>query len=180
MVHVCSVALNQHDLWAIKGVGVTAEDFPLGLGSDVAGVTDDGHEVLVHSLVTRGHGLGGSELIAPGRQMIAEATGGGAAEVVVVPTRNLVDKPAEIDFDAACCLPTAWLTAYHTLLRKAKATPGQSVLIQGAAGGVSTAAVMLGAHAGLRVWVTWPGRGQTRAGGRAGRRPDGAHRQPAG
>ncbi|MDR5699753.1 zinc-binding dehydrogenase [Agromyces aerolatus] len=155
-VEVRATSLNQHDLWAIKGVGVEPDAFPLGLGSDVAGVTADGREVIVHSLVTdpdRAAAAGG-ELLAPGRVMLAEASGGGAAERVLVPARNLVDKPANTTFAEAAGLPTAWLTAYHMLFRKACLAPGSTVLVQGAGGGVATAAIALAAHSGMRVWVT--------------------------
>jgi NADPH:quinone reductase-like Zn-dependent oxidoreductase len=154
LVHVRAAALNQHDLWSIRGIGVMPEQFPLGIASDVAGVTDDGREVIVHSLVADPDRGGGTELLDPRRAMLAEATTGGAADVVLVPDRNLVDKPAELDFTSAACLPTAWLTAYHMLFTAARARPGQVVLVQGAAGGVAQAATTLAVHAGLRAFVT--------------------------
>jgi NADPH:quinone reductase-like Zn-dependent oxidoreductase len=153
VVRVRAAALNRHDLWAIHGTGLQPDQFPLGLGSDLSGVTADGREVLVHALVADPTAPGG-ELLDPGRSMLAEATTGACAERVLVPTRNLVDKPAELSFEAAACLPTAWLTAYSTIFRRGQAKPGQTVLIQGAGGGVSTAAIALAHAAGLRVWVT--------------------------
>jgi len=154
LVRVKAASLNQHDLWSIRGVGTTAEQFPLGLASDVAGVTADGREVVVHSLVADPAAGGGSELLDPARAMLAERTTGGAADAVLVPTRNLVDKPGSLSFETAACLPTAWLTAYRILFEVADARPGQSVLVQGAAGGVAQAAITLGVKAGLKVYVT--------------------------
>lgn len=154
LVHVQAAALNQHDLWSIRGVGVKAELFPLGIASDVAGVTPEGRAVVVHSLVADPASGGGSELLDPARAMLAERTTGGAADAILVPDRNLVDKPAELSFEAAACLPTAWLTAYHMLFATAAAEPGQSILVQGAGGGIAQAAITLGVHAGLRVYVT--------------------------
>ena len=155
LVRVRAAALNQHDLWSVRGVGTRPEQFPLGLASDVAGVTEDGREVLVHSLVADpAHMAGGGELLDPARAMLAERTTGGAADAVLVPERNLVDKPASLSFEAAACLPTAWLTAYHMLFTTAGARPGQRVLVQGSAGGVAQAAIALGVHAGLKVYVT--------------------------
>jgi NADPH:quinone reductase-like Zn-dependent oxidoreductase len=49
---------------------------------------------------------------------------------------------------------TAWLTAYRMLFVKSGLRPGQTMLVQGASGGVSTALVQLGSAAGMRVWVT--------------------------
>jgi len=76
------------------------------------------------------------------------------AERVAVPVRNLVPKPAELSFEEAACLPTAWLTAFRMLFTKANVAPGATVLVQGAGGGVATALVELGSAAGLRIWVT--------------------------
>ena len=63
-------------------------------------------------------------------------------------------KPEALSFEEASCLPTAWLTAYRMLFVKSGLLPGQTVLIQGAGGGVASAAIVLARHAGLRVWVT--------------------------
>ena len=65
-----------------------------------------------------------------------------------------MEKPAELSFAEAACLPTAWLTAYRMLFSRSGARPGDTVLVQGAGGGVATAAIALARHAGLRVWVT--------------------------
>ena len=49
---------------------------------------------------------------------------------------------------------TAWLTAYRMLFVKSGLRAGQTMLVQGASGGVSTALVQLGRATGMRVWVT--------------------------
>ncbi|HWE91474.1 MAG TPA: zinc-binding dehydrogenase, partial [Pseudonocardiaceae bacterium] len=49
---------------------------------------------------------------------------------------------------------TAWLTAYRMLFVQSGLRPGQTMLVQGASGGVSTALIALGKAAGMRVWVT--------------------------
>jgi NADPH:quinone reductase-like Zn-dependent oxidoreductase len=154
LVTVRAASLNHHDLWSLRGVGLDESKLPFVLGSDVAGVTADGREVVVHSLVADPERGGGDELLDPRRGMLADALQGGLAGVVAVPARNLVDKPASLTFEEAACLPTAWLTAYRMLFDRAEVRPGQTVLIQGAGGGVATAAVTLAVSAGLRVWVT--------------------------
>jgi len=65
-----------------------------------------------------------------------------------------VPKPAELSWEEAACLPTAWLTAYRMLFTQSGVQPGSTVLVQGAGGGVATALISLGAAAGYRVWVT--------------------------
>lgn len=151
-VDVRAAALNQHDLWSLRGVGLTAAQLPMVLGTDAAGVTPDGREVVVHAVIggASGHGVGPAEP----RSILSERYPGTLAERVSVPTWNLVDKPAELSFVEAACVPTAWLTAYRMLFTTGGAQPGQRVLVQGAGGGVATAAIRLAAAAGLEVWVT--------------------------
>ncbi len=152
-VTVRAASLNHHDLWSLKGVGLPADRLPMVLGCDAAGVTDDGEEVVVHAIVGDPD-WSGDETLDPKRSILSERYQGTFAEQVVVPRRNLVPKPAELSFEEAACLPTAWLTAYRMLFTQAGVSPGDRVLVQGAGGGVSTAAIALGRAAGLVVWVT--------------------------
>lgn len=115
------------------------------LGCDAAGVDADGNEVVVHSVIGEsGHGVGPKER----RSLLTEKYQGTFAERVAVPAWNVLPKPKELSFEEACCLPTAWLTAYRMLFTNGGVRPGDSVLVQGAGGGVATAAVVLGAAAG--------------------------------
>lgn len=151
VVDVRAASLNHHDLWALRGVGLSADRLPMVLGTDAAGVTADGQEVVVHAVIgATGHGVGPDET----RSILSERYPGTLAEQVAVPTWNLLPKPPELSFDEVACLPTAWLTAYRMLFVGAGLRPGDRVLVQGAGGGVSTAAVQLGAAAGLEVAVT--------------------------
>lgn len=152
-VHVKAASLNHHDLWSLRGVGLAADRLPMVLGCDAAGVTDDGREVVVHGLVGDPD-WSGDETLDPKRSILSELHQGTLAEQVVVPARNLLPKPADLSFSQAACLPTAWLTAYRMLFTQAGVKPGDRVLIQGAGGGVSTAAIALGRAAGLVIWVT--------------------------
>ena len=152
-VHVKAASLNHHDLWSLKGVGLPADRLPMVLGCDAAGVTDDGREVVVHALVGDPDWTG-DETLDPKRSILSERHQGTLAEQVVVPARNLVDKPAGLTFEQAACLPTAWLTAYRMLFTQSGLKPGDRVLVQGAGGGVATAAIALGRAAGLVVWAT--------------------------
>ena len=63
-------------------------------------------------------------------------------------------KPANLTLDEAAALGTSWLTAYSLLFTSANVKPGDTVLVQGAGGGVSTAAIQLAHAAGLEVFVT--------------------------
>ncbi len=152
-VTVKAAALNHHDLWSLKGVGLAADKLPMVLGCDAAGVLDDGTEVVVHAVVTSPSWTG-DDTLDPKRTLLSELSDGTLAEQVVVPARNVLPKPAELSWEEAACLPTAWLTAYRMLFTQAAVRPGQTVLVQGAGGGVATAAIALGRAAGLTVWAT--------------------------
>lgn len=153
-VQVKAASLNHHDLWTLRGVGIKAEQLPMILGCDAAGIdTDTGNEVVVHGVISA-EGWVGDETLDPGRSLLSERHQGSLAELVTVPTRNLIEKPAELSFAEAACLPTAWLTAYRMLFVNSSLKPGQTVLVQGATGGVASACIMLARAAGFRVWAT--------------------------
>ena len=152
-VHVKAASLNHHDLWSLRGVGLPADRLPMILGCDAAGTTDDGTEVVVHGLVGDPD-WAGDETLDPKRSILSERYQGTLAEQVVVPRRNLLPKPADLSFEEAACLPTAWLTAYRMLFTQSGLRPGDTVLVQGAGGGAAAALVALGRQAGYRVWVT--------------------------
>ncbi|MGY1770769.1 zinc-binding dehydrogenase [Blastococcus sp. SYSU D00813] len=153
-VQVKAVSLNHHDLFSLRGVGLPQERMPMVLGTDAAGLDEDGNEVVVHGVVVGTPGWTGDETLDPKRTLFSELHQGTMAERVAVPRRNVLPKPAELSFAEAACLPTAWLTAYRMLFVKSGLRPGQTVLVQGASGGVATALVVLGRAAGFRVWVT--------------------------
>ena len=114
-VKVRAASLNMHDVWTLRGVGIRAEKFPLILGLDGAGVTDDGREVVIHSVIPS-PGWRGDETLDPQRSMLTERYQGTFAETVVVPAANVLPKPASMSFSEAACMGTAWLTAYRMRL----------------------------------------------------------------
>jgi NADPH:quinone reductase-like Zn-dependent oxidoreductase len=152
-VTVKAASLNHHDLWSLRGVGLKSEQLPMILGCDAAGLDEDGNEIVVHAVIT-GDDWRDDETLDPKRSLLSERHQGALAEKVAVPKRNVVPKPPELSFEHAACLPTAWLTAYRMLFTRGGVTPGMTVLVQGAGGGVATALTVLGSAAGLRVWVT--------------------------
>ena len=152
-VRVRATSLNHHDLWSLRGVGLAADRLPMILGCDAAGIADDGSEVVVHAVISHPDWIG-DETLDPRRSLLSERFQGTFADEVVVPRRNLVPKPESLSWEEAACLPTAWLTAYRMLFVQSGLQPGDTVLVQGAGGGVATAVIRLAAAAGLRVWVT--------------------------
>ncbi len=153
-VAVKATSLNHHDVWSLRGVGLSADRLPMILGCDAAGVDEDGNAVVVHAVVGDPLAAGGDETLDPARSLLSERYDGTFAERVAVPRRNLVPKPAALSFEEAACLPTAYLTAFRMLFDRAPIGPGATVLVQGAGGGVATALILLGRAAGYRMWVT--------------------------
>jgi NADPH:quinone reductase-like Zn-dependent oxidoreductase len=153
-VSVRAASLNHHDVWSLRGVGLSADRLPMILGCDAAGVDDDGNEVVAHAVIGDPTVAAGDETLDPSRSLLSERYDGTFAERVAVPRRNLVPKPAALSFEEAACLPTAYLTAFRMLFDRAPIGPGATVLVQGAGGGVATALILLGHAAGYRMWAT--------------------------
>lgn len=153
-VRVKAASLNHHDLWTLRGVGIKADRLPMILGCDAAGIDEStGAEVVVHAVINT-EGWTGDDTVDPGRSLLSEKHQGSLAEYVIVPKRNVIPKPAELSFGEAACLSTAWLTAYRMLFVKSGLRPGQSVLVQGASGGVATACISMARAAGYKVYAT--------------------------
>jgi NADPH:quinone reductase-like Zn-dependent oxidoreductase len=154
VVQVKAASLNHHDLWTLQGVGIDPARLPIVLGCDGAGVTDDGREVVIHAVIGDPDAGGGDETLDPRRTLLSEHYDGTLAELVAVPARNVVPKPAALSWEEAACLPTSWLTAYRMLFTRSGVRPGGRILVQGAGGGVATAAIQLARAAGFTVFVT--------------------------
>jgi NADPH:quinone reductase-like Zn-dependent oxidoreductase len=152
-VEVAAASLNMHDLWTLRGVGIKPDQFPMILGCDGAGRLANGTEVVLYPVIGD-PGVAGDETLDPKRSLLTEKYQGTFADTVVVPARNAVPKPAGLSMTQAAVMGTAWLTAYRMLFVKSGLRPGQTMLVQGASGGVATALVQLGHAAGMQVWVT--------------------------
>ncbi len=152
-VTVKAASLNHHDLWSLRGVGLREEALPMILGCDAAGYDEDGNEVVVHAIINDPTWVG-DETLDPKRSILSERHQGTFAESVIVPRRNLIPKPASLSFAEAATLPTAWLTAYRMLFTQGGLKAGDTVLVQGAGGGVATALITLARAAGLKVLAT--------------------------
>jgi NADPH:quinone reductase-like Zn-dependent oxidoreductase len=147
VVQVKASALNHHDLWSLRGVGLPVERLPMIMGCDAAGVDPAGNEVVVYPVIL-------DPTDPRGYTLLSEKHQGTLADRVAVPQWNLVPKPPAVSWTDAACLPTAWLTAYHMLTARGRISEGESVLVQGAGGGVATAAVVLAVSMGKRVYAT--------------------------
>ncbi|MDQ7830880.1 MAG: zinc-binding dehydrogenase [Desulfovibrionaceae bacterium] len=154
-VKISHASLNRHDIFTLRGI--TGHDtpipFPMILGNDGVGRLDDGTEVVLYPLISDPD-QSGDETVAPGWHVLSEKVQGTFAEYAAVPRRNIIPLPTGLSATDASVLGTAWLTAYRMLFTKARLRPGQTMLVQGATGGMSTALIQLGRAAGLTVWAT--------------------------
>ena len=144
VARVKAATLNPHDIWTLKGqIGFRFEP-PVILGCDGAGLAPDGTEVVFYPVIPHPGGL----------RMLTDGVDGTFAPCVALPEANLVPKPKNLTLEEAAGLGTAWLTAWRMLFTRAQLRPGERVLVQGASGGVATAAIMLASAAGAHVTVT--------------------------
>jgi NADPH:quinone reductase-like Zn-dependent oxidoreductase len=153
-VRMAATTVNMHDLWTLRGIGVKPESFPRVLGCDIVGWADDEREVMVTGCFGDPDAGGGDETFDPNRSLVSEDLPGSFGEYTVAPTRNVIPKPGFLTFHQAACLGVGWATTYRMLFTRARAQPGERVLIQGAGGSVATAAISMARAAGLRVVVT--------------------------
>jgi NADPH:quinone reductase-like Zn-dependent oxidoreductase len=143
LIRVCSASVNPYDWHFLRGTPSFVRIFTgfqrpksQRLGADVAGEVES-----VGAQVTR---------FKPGDQVFGTCSGA-FAQFACAPENHLALKPASITFEQAASLPIAGITALQGLRDSARLQPGQSVLINGAAGGVGTFAVQIAKHMGASV-----------------------------
>ena len=151
-VEVTAASLNRHDLWTLRGVGIKPDQFPMTLGCDGSGRLLDGSDVVIYPIISPS--TAGDETLDPGRTLLTEKHQGTFAQYVTVPAGNVLPRPPSMSAAQAATLGCSYLTAYRMLFTRSGLRPGNTMLVQGATGGVSTALIQLGVAAGMRVWVT--------------------------
>jgi putative PIG3 family NAD(P)H quinone oxidoreductase len=138
LVRVSGAGLNGADMMQLRG----RYPAPPGSHPDIPGLELAG---VVEALGP------GAERFCEGDRVMGIAGGGGQAELAVVHERQLMRVPEAVDFPAAGGLPEVFTTAHDALFTQAALRPGERLLVQGAAGGVGTAAVQLARAVGAHV-----------------------------
>jgi len=173
LVRVRAVALNHIDVWVRRGLPHVKYDFPHRLGSDIAGEVEAlgpgatgckvGQKVLLSPGVSCGvcaRCLAGEDNLCSRYNILGETTQGGYARHIVVPDANILPYPrtpntdpgaADMPFTDAAAIPLAFLTAWQMVVTRARVTPGDTVLVQAAGSGVSSAAIQIAKLHGARV-----------------------------
>ena len=154
-VKLSHATLNRHDLFTLRGITSHREgiSFPIILGNDGAGTLDDGTPVVIYPVMGSDDWRDG-ETLDPGWHIFSEFVPGTFADYVAVPKRNAIVLPQGLSALNVSVLGTAWLTAYRALFTKSNLKPGETLLVQGASGGMSTALIQLGRAAGFEIWTT--------------------------
>lgn len=166
-VRVRAVAVNHLDLWTRRGLPNVKHEYPHRLGADIAGEVEAlgpgavgctvGQKVLVNPGLSCGvceRCLAGEDNLCARYRILGENTQGGYARHVNVPDANVLPLPDGLDFADAAALPLVFLTAWQMVVRKAKVRPGDTVLVQAAGSGVSSAAIQIAKLHGARVFTT--------------------------
>lgn len=165
-VRVRAVAVNHIDIWARRGLPSFKHEFPHRLGADIAGEIEAlgpgakgriGDRVLVNPGVSCGaceKCLSGQDALCRSYKILGENMQGGYSRHVVVPDANLLPMPKSLSYTLAAALPLCFLTAWQMVVKKAEVRPGQTVLVQAAGSGVSTAAIQIAKMLGARVVAT--------------------------
>ena len=165
LIRVAASGMNHLDLWVRRGLPIETTMPHIG-GSDIAGVVDglgegvsdwaQGDRVVVNPSLWCGECewcRAGEEPLCEEFSILGEHTQGGFAEYVVVPARNLYRLPEGVDLEQAAAVPLVFLTAWRGLVTRGRLQQGGTVLITGASGGVSTAAIQIAKHLGATVFA---------------------------
>jgi len=166
-IKVAATSLNHLDLWVRRGVPGHRFPLPITPGCDAAGWVDrlgsgvthwrEGDEVVVAPGFSCGVCrvcVSGEDNLCSSFGILGETRDGADAEFVVVPARNLLQRPRRLDFPAAASFALTFLTAWHMLVTRAGVREGDVVLVLAGGSGVGQAAIQLARHFGARVFAT--------------------------
>lgn len=168
-IKVEASAMNHLDLWVRRGLPIETPMPHIG-GADIAGTVDaigagvrgvpPGVRVVVDPSLDydwydgqeQGPGFDRRPL-----RLIGEHTQGGFAEYAVVPAANLLAIPDDFPSEEAAAAGLVFVTAWRGLVHRARLQAGERVLVTGASGGVSTAAIQIAKMAGATVYAVTSG-----------------------
>lgn len=141
LVDVRAAGLSNADLLQRKGLYPA----PPGVAPDIPGLEAAGEVVAVGP---------GASRFAAGDRVMAVLAGAGQAERIVVHERAAMPVPGDLAWEQAGAVPENVTTAHDALFTQAGLAMGERLCVHGAAGGVGTAAVLLGHAAGATVVAT--------------------------
>ena len=135
IIDVVAAGVSFADLLQTRGAYQMRVPVPYTPGMDAAGVV---------------RSAGPSSGLSPGQRVAVLLSHGCWQEVLSAPPERVLPLPDGMSFAAGAAAPLNYLTGLFALIRRARAQPGETLLVHGAAGGVGTAAIQLGRALGLR------------------------------
>ena len=136
LIKVHSAALNFPDTLTIQGLDQYGLTLPFVPGREVSGI--------IEYLGKNVH------LFKKGDKVMAHMITGAIREFTAVQVENVFATPKNMSFNEAAAFTVAYGTAYHALINRASISPGKSVAILGASGGVGVAALQLARALGCK------------------------------
>jgi len=167
VLQVKAAGMNHLDTWVRRGIPGMTHPLPMILGSDAAGIVVEvgpgvtGPKAGDRVFVSPGHSCGrcaacfaGDEPLCKDYGMIGEHTSGTQAELVALPSGNVLPLPDGLSFEEGAAFPLVFLTAWRMLVTRARVQVGEDVLVQAGGSGVGTAAIQIAKLHGARVLTT--------------------------
>lgn len=136
LVEVKAAGVNFPDLLLTQDKYQYKPELPFTLGGELAGVVREAPA---------------DSEFRPGDRVVASSPTGAFAELAAVPVNSVFPLPGAVGFAAGACLPMNYLTMTFALITRGGLQKGESVLVQGAAGGIGTATIQLAKALGARV-----------------------------
>jgi len=140
LVRVKAAGLNFADILARQGLYPDAPPKPCVVGYEVSGLVEAVGDGVDQTLI--------------GQPVIAMTHFGGQAELVVIPLRQIFEKPEQLSFEQGAAVPVNYLTAWALLVTMGGLKKEESVLIHNAGGGVGLAALDIAKHIGAKTYGT--------------------------
>jgi NADPH2:quinone reductase len=134
---VRAIGVNPVDTYIRSGTYARTPELPYTPHADIAGT--------VESIG------GGVSTVKPGDRVYAHMTGAGGAEIALADEWQVERLPDRVTFQQGAAMGVPYGTAWRALLIKARARPGETVLVHGASGGVGSAAVQIARAQGMQV-----------------------------
>lgn len=155
LIKLKALSLNHIDVWVITGSYPKNITLPHVIGSDGAGIVvktgkrvknfKEGDEVIIYPALYCGFCdmcVSGNQNLCEDYRPLGTTDMGIFSEYFIAKEINLVKKPPYLSFEESASLGIAYLTALHAL-KRAKASPGKTIYVEGATGGVGTATLLL-------------------------------------
>ncbi|HIC96541.1 TPA: alcohol dehydrogenase, partial [Candidatus Bipolaricaulota bacterium] len=147
LIRVKATSVNHLDIWVRRGLPGMKLELPHIPGADAAGTIEEigerveglepGRRVVINPNFSCGsceYCLQGEDSLCVHYKILGEQVEGGYAELLKVPTKNVIPLPDHLPFEEAAAATLVFMTAWRMLITRAGLRPGEDILILGAGG----------------------------------------------